>query len=206
MNIARTAHIAAYLWQTASWNRLNSCKSSGRSAKLFPALQQCISGACSSVWDPARLAESGWWLMSSGGTLARIVRCGSRWTSAMKELTACLQLGPHLCDEVFCKKIQAGVPESDSEASFEDYDLVLHGSQWSWTLSMELSMWSNATVYCRNAWCCQHSCYSGIRYVWRSTVSHVIVSNYTMTSQPHIKLIFKLQAYTGGLMITGAVY
>jgi len=45
----------------------------------------------------------------------------------MKALPACLQLGPHVCDEVTWRGIQAGVPESDSEPSFEDHDLVLHG-------------------------------------------------------------------------------
>ena len=40
---------------------------------------------------------------------------------------ACLQLGPNICEEISSRKIQAGVHESDSEASSED-DLVLHGS------------------------------------------------------------------------------
>src|SRR6218665_1231864 len=42
MNIARTVHIAAYLWPTANLNRLNSCLSDGRSARLLPAQQQCL--------------------------------------------------------------------------------------------------------------------------------------------------------------------
>ena len=39
-----------------------------------------------------------------------------------------LQLGPHVCEEVSSRRIQDGVPESASEASSEDHNLVLHGS------------------------------------------------------------------------------
>jgi len=46
----------------------------------------------------------------------------------MKALPACLQLGPHVCEEVSWRRIQAGEPESDSEVSSEDHDLVLRGS------------------------------------------------------------------------------
>ena len=42
-----TVHIAAYIWPTINWNRLNSCLSGGRSARLLPAHQQCIAIACS---------------------------------------------------------------------------------------------------------------------------------------------------------------
>ena len=45
----------------------------------------------------------------------------------MKALIACVQLGPHVCEQVSARRIQAEVPESDSEASSEDHDLVLHG-------------------------------------------------------------------------------
>ena len=43
----------------------------------------------------------------------------------MKALPACLQLGPHLCEDVSWRRFQAGVPESHSEASSED-NPVLH--------------------------------------------------------------------------------
>jgi len=43
-------------------------------------------------------------------------------------LPACLQLDPHVCEEVSSRRIQDGVPESASEASSEDHNLVLHGS------------------------------------------------------------------------------
>jgi len=46
----------------------------------------------------------------------------------MKALTACLQLDPHVCEEFSWRRIQPGVAESDSEASSEDHDLVLHDS------------------------------------------------------------------------------
>jgi len=46
----------------------------------------------------------------------------------MKALLAFLQLGPHVCEEISWRRIQAGVLESDSEASSEDHYLVLHGS------------------------------------------------------------------------------
>jgi len=65
--------------------------------------------------------------MSRGGTPARIVRCGSRWSSAMKALPACLQLGPLVFEKVSSRKIQPGVLESDSETTSEKNDLVLHG-------------------------------------------------------------------------------
>ena len=44
-------------------------------------------------------------------------------------LPACLQLNPHVCEEVSSRRIQDGVPESASEESSADhYNLVLHGS------------------------------------------------------------------------------
>jgi len=45
----------------------------------------------------------------------------------MKALPAYLQLGPHVCEEVSSRRIQAGVLEYDSETSSEDHDLVLPG-------------------------------------------------------------------------------
>ena len=49
------------------------------------------------------------------------------------ESTSCLfaTVGPHVCEDVSSRRIQAGVPESDSEASSEDQDLVLHGQHGS---------------------------------------------------------------------------
>jgi len=120
----RRLHIAAYLWPTASWNCLNSFMSGGRSSGLLLAHQQCVAGACSSVWGPARHAWSGWWLMSKGGTLTGIVRCGIGRSSAMKALSVCLQLASHVCEEVSRRRIQSKVPESDRDASSEDHDLV----------------------------------------------------------------------------------
>jgi len=48
----------------------------------------------------------------------------------MKALPAFLQLGlgPQVCEKVSRRRIQAGVPESDSEVSSEDHDPGLHGS------------------------------------------------------------------------------
>ena len=40
-------------------------------------------------------------------------------------LPACLQLGPYVCEGVSWGRIKTVVPESDSEASFADHDLVL---------------------------------------------------------------------------------
>jgi len=34
-------------------------------------------------------------------------------------------------------------------------------------------------AYCRNAWCYQHSCYSSVRSLWKTTVNHVIVLNWS---------------------------
>jgi len=77
--------------------------------------QQCVAGACrSEVLQSAHEAAD---------DPAGIVSCGRRWSS----LPACLQLGPHVCEQVSWRRIQAKVPESDSEASSEDH-LVLHGS------------------------------------------------------------------------------
>jgi len=42
----------------------------------------------------------------------------------MKALPACLQLDLHVCEEVFWRRIRAGVPESNSESSSEDNDQV----------------------------------------------------------------------------------
>jgi len=46
----------------------------------------------------------------------------------MKALPACLQLDPHVREEISSRRIQARVPESDSQSSTEDHGLVLHGS------------------------------------------------------------------------------
>src|SRR6218665_421195 len=43
-------------------------------------------------------------------------------------LPACLQLDPHVCEEVSSRRIQDKVPESASEASSEDHNLV--GAAW----------------------------------------------------------------------------
>jgi|SRR6218665_982399 len=42
----------------------------------------------------------------------------------MRTLPACLRLGQHVCEDVSWRRL----PESDSEASSEDPDLMLHGS------------------------------------------------------------------------------
>jgi len=47
----------------------------------------------------------------------------------MKAPTARLQLSPRVGGEISSRRIHAGVPESVSDASSEDHDLVLQGSQ-----------------------------------------------------------------------------
>src|SRR6218665_2513043 len=97
--------------------------SGGRSALVLPA-QQC-DGACSwsDVLHDTHEEADDWRLMSRHGKPARIVRCGRRVSSAMKALPACLQLDPHLCEEVSWRRIQVEELESDIEASFEDHGL-----------------------------------------------------------------------------------
>src|SRR6218665_2323431 len=56
-----------------------------------------------------------------------------------------------LCEKVSWRRIQAGEPESDSEASSEDHDLVLHGSysevaHCRWNCQCDQMHWYTAEV------------------------------------------------------------
>ena len=61
-------------------------------------------------------------------------------------LSACLQLDSHVCEEVSSRRIQDGVPESASEASSEDHNLVLHGS--STTVKLDIVDRSSRNCQC----------------------------------------------------------
>ena len=159
MNIARTVHIAACIWPTEElksrellhewWEK---CKVASSSSTVRRRSLQFGLWSCNALMK---------WLM-----MTNVQRRYTRWNCkrcekmiVSHESTSCLfaTRPTHLYEEVSWRKIQARVLESDSEAFSEDHDLVLHGSKWSWSLSMKLSMRPNASVYCWSDWCYQHS-------------------------------------------------
>src|SRR6218665_2555128 len=99
--------------------------------------------------------------------------------------SACLQLGPHVCEQLSWRRIQAGVPESDSEASSKLLKIMI----W-------CCMFHSEVGHCRwNCQCDQMRWYTAevrgdrsiplgldpIRSVYRMTVSQVIVPNWSPT-------------------------